>query len=106
MTLRRHCEWRAGRIDRPGLLIDLLASWERWYRRWQVDADPVRAAYARCSSTLGRTVRAQLPDGSSITGVAVRLDERGGLVVTVDGGERTVTAADVVHLRGSGQRRF
>lgn len=53
--------------------------------------------------TIGQQVRADLPNGSEITGRAMNLDQHGALVVRDDGGERhTVSAGDVVHLRPAG----
>ena len=50
--------------------------------------------------TLGRQVRAELPDGAFLTGRAVGLDRHGALLVVDGQGERhAVHAADVVHLR-------
>ncbi|NJC21818.1 BirA family biotin operon repressor/biotin-[acetyl-CoA-carboxylase] ligase [Arthrobacter pigmenti] len=50
--------------------------------------------------TLGQDVRAELPNGTMITGRAMNLDTHGALVVRDDDGERhTVAAGDVVHLR-------
>ncbi len=45
-------------------------------------------------------MRVELPAGTTLEGVAVRLDGDGALVVRLgDGTERVVTAGDVVHLR-------
>ncbi|GAB3538359.1 biotin--[acetyl-CoA-carboxylase] ligase [Arthrobacter tecti] len=50
--------------------------------------------------TLGQDVRAELPNGTMLTGRAMNLDTHGALVVRDDDGERhTVAAGDVVHLR-------
>ncbi|MGO4255807.1 biotin--[acetyl-CoA-carboxylase] ligase [Marmoricola sp. RAF53] len=51
--------------------------------------------YRAACSTVGRTVRVDLPDGTSFTGAAEAVDDRGRLVV--DG--RVVGAGDVVHVR-------
>jgi BirA family biotin operon repressor/biotin-[acetyl-CoA-carboxylase] ligase len=60
----------------------------------------LRRRYRELSATLGTRVRAELPGGEQLTGTAVDLDAQGGLVIgTDDGGRRTVTAGDVVHLR-------
>lgn len=54
----------------------------------------------RHSATIGGRVRVELPAGTTLEGVAVRLDGDGALVVRLgDGTERVVTAGDVVHLR-------
>ncbi|AWT25565.1 Bifunctional ligase/repressor BirA [Corynebacterium provencense] len=70
---------------------------------WRENGDAaaqVRARYRELSSTLGTPVRAELPGGGEVTGTAVDLGPHGELVIgTTDGGRRTVTAGDVVHLR-------
>jgi BirA family biotin operon repressor/biotin-[acetyl-CoA-carboxylase] ligase len=55
---------------------------------------------ARCS-TLGQTVRVELPDGRSLLGEAVDLDPHGRLMVDtgLDAGVVAVAAGDVVHVR-------
>jgi BirA family transcriptional regulator, biotin operon repressor / biotin---[acetyl-CoA-carboxylase] ligase len=49
--------------------------------------------------TLGRRVRAELPDGAALEGVAGAVDGDGRLVISTDLGQHTVAAGDVVHLR-------
>lgn len=56
------------------------------------------AVSARCG-TLGRAVRASLPGGRTLEGIAVSLDRDGRLVVLADGVEHAVSAGDVVHVR-------
>ena len=81
------------------LVVEMLAAWERWYRRWERGEAVVSETYAEYSSTLGQAVRAHLPDGGQIEGLASGISDSGGLVIDVDGREREVAAADVVHLR-------
>ena len=88
-----------GSVDRSALVVEMLAAWERWYRRWERGEAAVAETYAEYSSTLGQIVRAHLPDGAQIEGLAAGISESGGLVIDVDGREREVAAADVVHLR-------
>ena len=88
-----------GRVDRPGLLVDVLRAWEAWYLRWESGDSSLRSAYSSYSSTIDQEVRLHLPDGSQLRGKALRIDSRGGLVVLADGREQVVAAADVVHLR-------
>lgn len=60
----------------------------------------VRAQVTDAMSTIGASVRAELPGGETVVGTAARLDRDGSLVVrTSDGRERAISAADVVHLR-------
>jgi len=57
-------------------------------------ADDLRAG----CTTLGTTVRVDLPDGS-FSGTALAVTDDGHLVVDADGTLRTVVAGDVVHVR-------
>jgi BirA family transcriptional regulator, biotin operon repressor / biotin---[acetyl-CoA-carboxylase] ligase len=89
--------------DRAVLLVEVLGELERWYARWTAaggDADRcgLRLAYAERCATLGRMVRAELPDGTSVSGRAGSVDPDGALVVVTASGPRTVAAGDVVHL--------
>jgi len=59
------------------------------------DVDAARAAYRERCTTLGRSVRLQLPGGTSVEGVAEAVDDVGRLVVA----GRAYGAGDVVHLR-------
>lgn len=88
-----------GQVDRAALLLDALAAWEGWYRRWEADEDSLHARYTGCSSTIGQQVRVHLPDGTLLQGKALRIDLRGGLVVLAGGREHLVAAADVIHVR-------
>lgn len=91
--------------DRDPLLRALLRSLELWYRRWNTaDGDPAACglleAYAAGCATLGRTVRAELPGGESLTGEAVAVDGDGRLVLATENGmQRPIGAGDIVHLR-------
>ncbi|NAZ74592.1 biotin--[acetyl-CoA-carboxylase] ligase [Kineococcus sp. T13] len=72
--------------------------------RTRVDAwaagEPVLPAYRAVSATIGAQVRAHLPDGSALEGLAVDVEDDGRLVVQDSGGtRRRLAAADVVHLR-------
>ena len=64
-------------------------------------ADPGRARedLRVASATLGRRVRVQRTDGTSIVGTAVDIDGSGRLVVAGDSGEVAIDAGDVFHLR-------
>ena len=91
--------------DRAPLLRAVLRSLAQWYEDWTAaDGDPLgsglQETYAAGCSTLGRTVRAELPGGRSLTGEAVALDGDGRLVLaTADGVRHPVGAGDIVHLR-------
>jgi BirA family transcriptional regulator, biotin operon repressor / biotin---[acetyl-CoA-carboxylase] ligase len=92
-------------LDRAGLLLAILARFERWYQAWrQAGGDPdrsgLREEYVSWSATIGRTVRAELPGGQVLSGPAAGVDSDGRLLVRVSpGAEVPVAAADVVHLR-------
>jgi BirA family biotin operon repressor/biotin-[acetyl-CoA-carboxylase] ligase len=62
-------------------------------------AAEVRARWIPVASTIGSEVRASATDGSVIVGLATGIDDRGGLVVRTDGGERSVVAGEIDHLR-------
>ncbi|WP_330459490.1 biotin--[acetyl-CoA-carboxylase] ligase [Streptomyces sp. NBC_00820] len=91
--------------DRDPLLRAVLRSLEEWYGRWRdAGGDPaasgLQEAYAAACSTLGRTVRAELPGDRALVGEAVALDGDGRLVIaTEEGVQEPVGAGDIVHLR-------
>jgi BirA family transcriptional regulator, biotin operon repressor / biotin---[acetyl-CoA-carboxylase] ligase len=100
-------------LDRTPLLLAILDAFERRYLAWREAAgDPeasgLRAAYLEHSGTIGRQVRAELPGGQALSGLAIGLDADGRLLVrsssaTGPAGAAdpvvAVAAADVVHLR-------
>ncbi|PCG87603.1 biotin--[acetyl-CoA-carboxylase] ligase [Streptomyces sp. WZ.A104] len=93
--------------DRETLLRAVLRSLEHWYGEWKAAggdaaACGLQAAYAAGCATLDRTVRAELPGGTSLVGEAVAIDGDGRLVLsTEDGLRQPVSAGDIVHLRGA-----
>ncbi|MGD0063535.1 MAG: biotin--[acetyl-CoA-carboxylase] ligase [Streptosporangiaceae bacterium] len=92
-------------LDREALLAGILAAFERRYRAWvQADGDAersgLRAEYTGLCATLGRRVRAELPGGQLLSGLAVGVDPDGRLLVRVSPDSAVpVAAGDVVHLR-------
>lgn len=77
---------------------------------WREQADgqdgalaALRQRYRELSATLGTEIRAELPDGSQVSGRAVDLGAHGELVIETGGERRTITAGDVVHLRPTGK---
>ena len=66
-------------------------------------ADPARARaeLRSASATIGRQVRVERADGTSVTGTARDIDDWGRLVVVAAGGEQRIDAGDVIHLRPS-----
>ena len=84
-------------------ITHLLAADAAW-RGQGADLEALRRRYRELSATLGTRVRAELPDGTQLTGTAVDLGEHGELVIDTGAGQRrTVTAGDVVHLRPTGE---
>jgi BirA family biotin operon repressor/biotin-[acetyl-CoA-carboxylase] ligase len=88
-----------GQVDRAAVLGHVLRSLFRHYTDWVADPDGLRPAYAAASVTLGRRVRAELPDGREVVGTAVAIDETGRVVIETPQGPLAVGAGDVVHLR-------
>jgi len=87
------------RVPRVPLLLSLLKHLDRLYSHLRLGgAQPVLKEWARLSSTIGARVRVITRDGA-VEGVAVGLDERGGLVVEVGGSRLVFYAGEVVHLR-------
>ena len=93
-------------LDRDLLLAEILGEIERWYLIWRgtdLPGDPqdsgLRAEYLSLCATIGRAVRADLPAGQTVDGTATGLGAGGSLIVRTAGGEVTVGAGDVRHLR-------
>lgn len=95
----------AGSVDRGRLLQGLLGELEQWYVAWRDAAGDAGAcglhtAYVSDCATIGKAVRALLPDGTEIAGTATAVDAEGRLVLSPDtGGVRVIAAGDVVHVR-------
>ena len=74
---------------------------------WMIDevpgylADPskARADLRAASATIGRMVRVQRTDGTSVMGTAVDIDASGRLILAGDCGEALIDTGDVFHLR-------
>jgi BirA family biotin operon repressor/biotin-[acetyl-CoA-carboxylase] ligase len=88
----------ASTVDRTALVSRLLAELGDRIGQWR-DGSPLADDYRQRSLTIGRRVRAILPGGGEVTGIAVDVDDQGRLLI--DAGQETVTvsAGDVVHLR-------
>jgi BirA family biotin operon repressor/biotin-[acetyl-CoA-carboxylase] ligase len=90
--------------DRDPILRALLRSFAAWYARWrEAGGDPVgsglRSAYLSACATLDAPVLVLLPTGGELAGTATDVDEDGRLRVRTAGGERSVSAGDVIHVR-------
>ena len=91
----------AGRpVGRDELLAGYLGHLERRLAQWEEAPADLHADYRVSLATLGRAVRVDLASGM-IEGTAVDVADDGQLVVVSDGQRHLVSAADVVHLRGS-----
>lgn len=87
-------------VDPLDLLTRVLAGLHAAYR----PADPnfpaaVIERWSAVSATLGRAVIATRSDGATVSGNAVAIDERGGLVLETPGGPATVAFGEIQHLR-------
>ena len=89
-------------LDRTALLGSVLAEWAARIDRWRAagGADPALVAdYRGHSVTLGTQVRAELPGGREIVGVASDLDQIGQLHIDTGSQTVAVAAGDITHLR-------
>ena len=91
-------------VDRAPVLLGFLRAVERRYRHWsQHLGDPVASGlaqdYLAWSSTVGATVAVDLPDGSTLEGVAEAVDWDGRLVVATANGRTELATGDVRHVR-------
>ncbi|MCK2221255.1 biotin--[acetyl-CoA-carboxylase] ligase [Actinomadura sp. ATCC 31491] len=91
-------------LDRDPLLRAVLREVEAHYREWaaaggDAEACGLRSAYLAASATVGRDVRVELPGEQALVGRASGVDASGRLLVEGPGGERALSAGDVVHVR-------
>jgi BirA family biotin operon repressor/biotin-[acetyl-CoA-carboxylase] ligase len=82
-------------LDRNLILASFLNIFEELLERWQ-DGEDLLHLYNERSSTIGREVRIEHPDGSYKNGKAVGVTPTGELIL--EDGSR-VTVGDIVHLR-------
>ncbi|HEX2032431.1 MAG TPA: biotin--[acetyl-CoA-carboxylase] ligase [Actinomycetota bacterium] len=88
-----------GEGDAAALLGRFLVAFTASYRPADPGfADRVLGSYRAVCSTLGRRVRATTTEGLTVEGTAVDVDERGGLLVRVDGRVVAVAFGEVAHL--------
>lgn len=96
----------ASTLDRSVIVRSLMRTFEPIYRAWAAaEGDPAEGmleSYVRRCSTVGRTVRVQLPDGSTFDGTAEAVNADGQLVVADGVSRRALSAGDVVHVRPGG----
>ncbi|MBB5914839.1 BirA family biotin operon repressor/biotin-[acetyl-CoA-carboxylase] ligase [Nocardia transvalensis] len=88
----------AEEVDRTALALSMLREFARQYTAWRTanwDITGLAEEYRKRCATLGTEVRAELPGGEVLTGVATDVDDHGRLLI----GGRAVAAGDVTHLR-------
>ena len=86
--------------ERSALLVAVLGRLGERLADWAAGrVDELLAGYRQHCSTLGRSVRVDLPGGDTVTGTALRIAGDGALVLDVEGREVGVSAGDVVHVR-------
>ena len=93
--------------DRTALAASFLRAFVELEAVWRlndgdVERSGVLTGYREVCGTIGQRVRAEMPDGSSITGVAVDVDAGGQLMIKLDDGTpKSISAGDVVHLKAT-----
>ena len=80
------------------LLTEAKSSWDRLTRDYESEAAAIVLDYQQHCATIGTRVRAELPDGTELRGMALEVTSSGRLVIDSDG-RRELSAADVWHLR-------
>lgn len=97
------------RVDRELVVVRILDRVMTSVDEWAAAGGDVHACgalsrYQNSCSTIGQRIRVEQPGGSVLTGVALDIDQSGGLIVDVGNGESVmVTAGDVVHVRATTQ---
>ena len=81
--------------DRNLLLSHLLNTFAELFEGWE-EGSELLDEYASASSTIGKKVRIELPNGENLEATVARISHTGELVLD-DG--RHVSAGDVIHLR-------
>ncbi|CAN3127801.1 biotin--[acetyl-CoA-carboxylase] ligase [Mycobacterium sp. smrl_JER01] len=87
--------------DRSVLTAAVLQELSTQVRRWRAGDDGVAADYRNLSTTVGTQVRATLPGGAEIVGMATGIDDAGRLQINEAGTTMTVSAGDITHLRAA-----
>lgn len=96
----------ASSLDRDELLAQTLSHFRDLYMELtEADGNAMvsglRERITRASSTVGQLVEVSFPDGTSVVGEAINIDESGRLQVRTSGKTLTVSAGDVLHLRAA-----
>ena len=83
-----------------GFLRDFLESVLQRIRSIRTGVSEQDWAFIRSHlSTVGKDVMVQVPDGSTLRGMADGLDGSGRLIVTTTSGSQSISAGDIEHLR-------
>ena len=85
----------ASSFDRNKILAKILNELESALTSWD-SGEIFVDRYREASSTLGKQIRVQLPNGNVLESRAMDIDPSGGLIL--ESGER-ITVGDVIHLR-------
>jgi len=87
-------------VDEDRLLADYLTALRDDVAALAVSGPAaVRPGIQELCATIGAEVTVSLPDGTTLTGRAERLDAEGRLIVAAEDVESVVAAGDVVHVR-------
>ena len=87
-------------VTRPQVATAVLEQLAGLYETWESYGWAViRYSYESACITLGRSVRVELPDGTSVPGLAESITDDGRLQMMTTTGPRTFAAGDVHHLR-------
>lgn len=87
-------------VTRPQVATAVLEQLAGLYESWDSYGwAAVKDSYELSCVTLGRTVRVELPDGTTVLGTASSITDDGRLLVKTTSGERAFAAGDVHHLR-------
>ena len=87
-------------VTRPQVVTAVLEQLGQVYAQWdRYGWSAVKDAYGAACTTLGRTVRVELPDGTAVLGTAQTVTGDGRLVVMTTAGPTPFAAGDVHHLR-------
>lgn len=86
-------------VDRTDLTVTLLQTLGNGLARWRASDSTLASEYRKASTTIGTRVRALLPGGSEIVGIATDIDDAGRLQIDDAGTTVTVSAGDITHLR-------
>jgi BirA family biotin operon repressor/biotin-[acetyl-CoA-carboxylase] ligase len=94
----------ASSVNRDELLAQTLRSFKALYLELldaggDAVASGLRARIIASSATIGELVEVSFPDGTSVVGEAVAIDEGGRLQVLTPSKTLSVSAGDVLHLR-------